>query len=59
MAVARNTRICIDSIEDIVLSKGGIVKSGIPLPSGAPHCVQQRLLVCRLEKLSSDYVEFR
>ena len=58
MVAARNISIYVNSIGDIVLTKGVIVDCGIPLPSRALHCLQERLLVCRLEKLSSDYVGF-
>ena len=56
--VARNTRVCVNSIADIVLRKGGIVSCGIPLPSRTLRCLQQRLLACRLEKLISNSVGF-
>ena len=59
MVVVRNARICVDSIEDIVLRKGGIAQYGTPLLSRALRCLQQRLLACRLEKLSSAVVGFR
>ena len=59
MVVVRNARICVDSIEDIVLRKGGIAQYGTPLLSRALRCLQQRLIVCRLEKLTTDFVGFR
>ena len=59
MVVARNARICVDCIGDIVLRKDEIVKSGIPLPFRALRSLQQHHLVCRLEKLSSAVVGFR
>ena len=59
MVVARNARIYVDSIGDIVLRRGGIVSSGIQLSSRALHYLQQHLLGSRLEKLSSDCVGFR
>ena len=59
VVVDRNPRICVDSIANTVLRKGGIVQSEISLPSRALHCLQQRLLVHRLDKLSSNCVGFR
>ena len=58
VVVVRNARVCVDSIADVVLRKGRIVKPGISLPSRDLRCLQQRLFVCRLEKLPSDNVGF-
>ena len=57
MVIARNARIHVNSIRDIVLRKDRFVSSRIPLPSTALYCLQQCLLVCRLEKVTSDFVE--
>ena len=59
MVVVTSVRIFVDSIVGIVLREGGIVSSGIPLRSRVLRCLQQRLLVCRLETLIAECLGFR